>query len=149
MKWLLLLAGLIAGCGEDGAAPASDRRFVRLVDGYSTLAECEASSSGTGFNCQQELNLCANGGFTIIVTDIGNEGVCTGTRPLSCKTYTVGDLGLFTELQIDLDRDPIEVKPLIGANPWVEQQLDEKWRLNVMDECESLTKRDWWKLAAP
>jgi hypothetical protein len=141
---VMLSAVLLVGCGDNGGDTATDRRFSRIVDPYTSVAECEASTTGTGFNCKQELDLCANGGFAIIVTDIVNEGICVGTQQLTCTVYGSGDLGHGTQLKILLDRSPIEVKPLTGSNPWGEEQLDEQQRLALADNCENMTRRGWW-----
>src|SRR5438093_710912 len=48
--------------------------LTQLADPFETLEQCLQASQNTIFNCYHWLDLCKNGGFSLVLTDIENEG---------------------------------------------------------------------------
>jgi hypothetical protein len=133
------------GQGGGGGGVAADRVYERLVDGFESEEACEQATAGTGFNCLNSLVLCQNSGFTLVVTDIINEGRCEPSGgSLLCTVLGPGDLGSGTELTVAPGDGTAEIAELAGDHPWVELERTEAEAASTADSCNALTGRTWW-----
>lgn len=133
MRWYFVLA--LSACGS--SATVKTTQFQQLVEGFATLAECEAATQGSGFNCMRSLTLCDNGGFTLIVTDIVNEGrYDLDGEDVTATRASPGD-GPST-FSLTLNATGFESPELGSTNPWRKTTAD------ASGECAALEGRTWW-----
>jgi hypothetical protein len=117
----LLASSLLAACGGSPSRLADNVSYQQLADGFDTIEQCHTATAGATFNCYHLLELCSNGGYILVVTDIANEGRYTlagqtvnavqsgGVDGPPSFTATLRDDGTLTSPQLS------------GMNPW---QLD-------------------------
>ncbi|MBA3499345.1 MAG: hypothetical protein M4D80_09850 [Myxococcota bacterium] len=135
MRLYLAITITLASCS--GSSSLETTTFEQLVDGFATLGECEAATQGSGFNCKRTLTLCDNGGFTLIVTDIVNEGrYDLDGKDVTATRASPGDgPSMFS---LTLNASGFESPELAGANPWAKTTVD------ASSECSTLEGRMWW-----
>lgn len=149
----LAVAALAAGCGDDGAAAVDaggpdastltgNRRFAQLIDGYDDLPRCQAEAP-PGLNCLRWLELCANGGFVLVVTDIVNEGtyVMAGSAVTATRQAPGDGPASFT---LTLGAAGFTSPELAGRHPWSIDTLDADEARGLAESCAALTGRTWW-----
>lgn len=105
----LLLAALVVVTGCTSDTLESDTAYRRLVDGFSSEAECVENGD---FNvCYQTLTLCANGKVTM---DLVN-------RPVDGSYAIDGDAAVasFTDMTVIWELEGHFSKQLPGRHPWV------------------------------
>ncbi len=146
----LVLALLVTtGCSSGTALPelTTSTQYQQLLEGFDTLAACEtaASSAPSGFfNCTRQLTLCTNGGYSLIVTDIVNEG-----------TFRITDVNIHGEQKgpgdgpttFDATFNPehnVVSTMLSGTRPYQAQVLTAAGQASLDATCASFTQRSWW-----
>ena len=141
LKHVVVLS-LLAACTEGARTLPSDRSFTQLVDGAATHEQCIANAP-PGFNCLHRLELCANGGFMLVVTDIINEGSYeVSGSSVSAVMRSPGD-GPET-FELTLTTEGFTSAELAGQHPWLEREVFESDRERLATSCASLTGRHWW-----
>lgn len=156
MKSLLARASLgfcivsvLSGCSEaadcEGEPSCGDafvidqnRSYTRLFGNWDTLEECLATPDEFFFGCSELFELCANGNFRVILTDILNEGMCESAvadKPIECTVESDGDLR--SGLVLTVTREPFNVAEFPdGRHPWVEDSLTESEQERLDRDCE-------------
>jgi hypothetical protein len=131
--------------GQGGGGVAADRAYNRLVDGFESEEACLQATDGTGFNCNNELVLCKNAGFVLILTDVISEGRCEPSGgSLSCTVLGPGDLPEGTVLTVTPGVATVDIPEIAGEHPWVERELDAPGAAAIAESCDALTGRLWW-----
>ncbi len=140
--------GSVGTGGGGGARPevvAQPKRFTQLVDGFSSLLDCQGATQGSVFNCEHELLLCPNGGFTLMLTDIMNEGRYTQQgQQVDGALEGSGDApGRFTAT-LAQDGSTFTSPQLPGSHPWNRQLLSGAALTQAQDTCAAMEGRFWW-----
>jgi hypothetical protein len=137
-----------AGCAETPAPPCDDGtcavfdedvRYERLADEYDDASQCPANGLP---NCHAVFEFCANGGFTLVLTDIVEEG--TYVREGNDLTMTFqpdATSGFEAMLRTDGTMDASEIG---GRHPWLRIPLTAPDAAQLADTCAALEGRSWF-----
>jgi hypothetical protein len=146
----LLLSALACGGPQPQVEPPESQAqvlsFTRLVDGVASLAQCEAATVGSGFNCTQLLTLCPNGGYSLMVTDIMNEGTFTRTgNSVDATQQGSGDGPAHFSAVLETQETVLSSAELAGEHPWERQALTGTDAQQAADGCAAMEGRTWWR----
>jgi hypothetical protein len=148
LRRILCLTALlgIAACGDAVETVDENTRYVQLSDDFETLEACQAAAGGSAFACVRRLTLCTNGGYTLNVTDISNEGVYSieGDTIVGRQGGAGDGPERFTG-KLGPGRTSFTSPELSGRHPWRKVTLQGEERLRVDEDCEVLPGRDWWR----
>lgn len=144
---------LASACGDDrtptidaatvdASTLSGNRTFLQLIAGYDDLAQCEAHAP-PGLNCQRWLQLCDNGGYFLVVTDIANEGsyVMTGAVVTATQQGPGDGPPTFT---LTLTGSGFTSPELDDRHPWQIKTLGPDEARSLAESCDALTGRTWW-----
>jgi hypothetical protein len=126
------------------------REYRRLVDGFADLAACklfQKQNPKEFFNCENWIQFCKNGGFTLVVTDIGNEGKYqrVSSTTITANVLGAGDLSGAVDFVLNTATDSLAAARLAGSNQWQRATLTAPESAQVEQGCTALEGRDWWQ----
>lgn len=153
MKWLVVIGLSVVGSGcvewerdpcAGGACivASDDARFLRLDDAFEDESECPSDGLP---NCHAVFDLCANGGFELVRTDIAEEGLYWRDGERIVATSQPDGTTMF-EATLD-ERGQLQADSIGGLHPWRRLPLDEATAAEVEGGCAALMTRPWFPIA--
>lgn len=117
--------------------------LTQLADPFETIEQCLQVTQDTEFNCYRWLNLCKNGGFNLVLTDIVNEGVFLRIGYSIQATQMGNGDGPAGFDGILADDGSFTSQVLGGSRPFQNHVLTELDRINLDEDCSALAGRPW------
>jgi hypothetical protein len=153
MKCLVVIVSIVCatGCVEWERDPCAggvcivasdDARFLRLDDAFDDESQCPTDGLP---NCHAVFDLCANGGFHLVLTDIAEEGLYWRDGERIVAT-TQPDATMMFEATLD-ERGQLQADAIGGLHPWRRLPLDEERAAEVESACRALATRPWFPQA--
>ena len=156
--WMgLVVLAWSVGCGHPGSQGATNpeveppeaqqqpMQFNQLVDGATSVEDCRAANQGSVFNCEHVLLLCPNGGFTLLLTDIMNEGrFSRDGQQVEAELEGGGDGPGRFSATLDAQESSLTSPQLGGEHRWLRQLLDAPARQQAVQSCQAIEGRTWW-----
>ena len=121
---------------------SDDARFLRLDDAFDDESQCPTDGLP---NCHAVFDLCANGGFQLVFTDIAEEGLYWHDGETIIATFQPDRSAMF-EATVD-ERGQLDAPAIGGRHPWRRQPLDEAGVTQLESSCTALTTRPWFPQA--
>ena len=146
---LLVSLMVVTGCSSGSAPPelTTSTHYQQLLEGYDTLAACEqvAAVAPSGFfNCTRQLTLCTNGGYSLIVTDVVNEGIFhIADVNIHAEQKGAGDGPTTFDATFNANHDVVSTM-LSGTRPYQAQVETAAGQAALDATCASFTQRTWW-----